>query len=150
MEATTLTVTSPPPASGKFIADTATDTIVSLAYTIVAGTVGPTGVNAYLSNDDGSVKSTTVTVGGGIPDGSDLSTSGTFTAMTAEMTIDATNCLIYTKICFVIVVVDDDTSNNAVCLSFGITTDAAGTKICSGNKLLHQMKRNSFQSVCIC
>ncbi|XP_070546192.1 mucin-22-like [Ptychodera flava] len=129
--ATALTVTVPDPTSGGFTAGTSTPTTFTVTFTL-KGSVTPTDVKLYFSNAAGSTKSTEVTAGGSnAPDGSTAASGTTYADLTASLTLDATNCAAYTKLCASITVADDDTTNNAVCIDFGTTADKAGTKTCS-------------------
>ncbi|XP_077996696.1 uncharacterized protein LOC144450005 [Glandiceps talaboti] len=86
----------------------------------------------YFSSTDGTAKSVPVTATSGGPDGATvIFADGSYTAIAASLTIDATNCQLYSKLCVAIIVADDDEDNNVFCIDFGITADKAGTKVCS-------------------
>ncbi|XP_070546194.1 uncharacterized protein [Ptychodera flava] len=127
--ATGLTVTGPDPTSGGFTEGTETLTTFTVTFTL-AGSVTPTDIKVYFSNAAGSTKSTEVQALGG-PDGSTAASGTEYVDLGASLTLDATNCAAYTKLCASITVADDDTTNNAFCIDFGAAGDKAGTKTCS-------------------
>ncbi|XP_070546018.1 mucin-22-like [Ptychodera flava] len=130
--ATTLTVTSPAPATSVFYIDTDIATTFTLAYTVTDSGGSPSDVKVYFSNADGSTKSTEVTAAGtNAPDGSAVSSSGSFAGLTATLSLDATNCTAYTKLCLSITVTDADATNNVVCGNFGTAATNVGTKTCT-------------------
>ncbi|XP_070546487.1 mucin-22-like [Ptychodera flava] len=130
--ATTLTVTSPAPATSVFYIDTDIATTFTLAYTVTDSGGSPSDVKVYFSNADGSTKSTEVTAAGtNAPDGSAVSSSGSFAGLTATLSLDATNCANYTKVCLSITVTDADATNNVACADFGTAATNVGTKNCT-------------------
>ncbi|XP_078001552.1 uncharacterized protein LOC144454021 [Glandiceps talaboti] len=130
--ATTLTLKIPAPATGGFVKDVETDITLDLVYTIDT-TADPTAAKAYFSNADGSKKTNPeVVVSGGPTTSSGAITSGgSYTGLTAKITLDATNCGDYTKLCVAVTVTDDDANNNVICIDFGVGADKAGTKTCN-------------------
>ncbi|XP_077977169.1 uncharacterized protein LOC144432765 [Glandiceps talaboti] len=132
--ADTLTLTVPDPASSGFTQGTATTITFTLAYT-ATGSVIPTALKVYFSNAADSTKSTPVSATGTSgPDGSTAVTAaGTYTDFTASVTLDATNCAAYTKLCAIIELTTDDadTSDDFKCIDFGAGAALAGTKTCN-------------------
>ena len=144
-----LVVTSPDPTSGVFTADTATETTVSLTYTVLGSGGTPESVVLYFVGDGGTPKSTEViTAGTDAPDGTTaITTDGTYTGLTASLTIDDANCLLYTQLCASIKYAtgnaDDESSNDELCIPFGTEADKAGTKNCPGKR--HRVRKRYSQ-----
>ncbi|XP_070546000.1 autotransporter adhesin BpaC-like [Ptychodera flava] len=124
----TFTLKTPNPATSGFPLATATASTFDLAYTVVGtgGTVS--NVKVYFSDANGSKKSTEVTAGGSNAPSGDVDTAGTWEDLAASLTLDATNCEDYTKLCASITITDDDSSNNEVCIEFGKDAAKAGEK----------------------
>ena len=131
-------VSAPDPLSAGFTADTATATTVSLTYTVTGSGGIPASVALYFAGEGGTPTSTQViTTGTGAPDGVALINSGgIYTDLTATLTIDVSNCLLYTKLCAAIQYAsgkeDDNPDNNVICTLFGGGSGTAGTKTCPG------------------
>ncbi|XP_077977645.1 uncharacterized protein LOC144433210 [Glandiceps talaboti] len=130
-----LTLITPDPTSGGFTQSTSEISITfNLAYT-VTGAVTLSRVHAYFSHGDGSTQPNTISVavGNNAADGTVVTTSGTFTALTGTIRMD-NNCAITTKLCAAIVLKtsDADTSDDFTCIDFGVGPDKAGTKTCNG------------------
>ncbi|XP_070546492.1 uncharacterized protein [Ptychodera flava] len=130
--ALSLTVTDPAPAVGVFYVNTDVPTTLNLAYNAYYSGGFPSDVKVYFSNADGSTKSAEVTAtGSNAPDGSAVTSSGSFDGMMATLTLDAENCDAYTKVCGTITVSDSDMTNHEACSDFGTDVADAGTKNCT-------------------
>ena len=131
VRADVLTLTVPDPTLSGFVSNTATAVTATLDYTVVAGSPNPSLVRLYFETSTGDKSSLfDVTTNG--PDGNPRPDDGSYTDMTADVTIDDTNCENYIKLCAEIIVTDDDPSNNIVCINFGTAATEAGTKTCKG------------------
>ncbi|XP_070546181.1 uncharacterized protein [Ptychodera flava] len=127
----TLTVKTPDPATGQFIVGVPTLISFDLSYTvtITSGTVTPTAVKLYLSNADGGTTSSEVTATG--TPTTAVTDDGTFSDLSATLTVDAANCAAYTKIVAKIEATGDtDGDNNEASVDFGSGAGKAGIKVC--------------------
>ena len=137
ISAGTFTVKTPSPTTGQYVADVASTITFDLAYS-VTGTVTPTAVKLYFSDATGSAKSSpeVTATGTNAPTspGSAISIAGTYTDLSASLTLDSSNCALYTRLCISIELTqnDDVTTNNELCIDFGSTAALAGTKVCNG------------------
>ncbi|XP_077985728.1 uncharacterized protein LOC144440255 isoform X2 [Glandiceps talaboti] len=132
-----LTISTPDPQSGVFIADDAIQTVFTLTYTVTGNTryLTPNAVKLYFANPDSMIKSPLVTAGGAnAPDGKrEAFASGAYVDLTATLTLDNKNCQQYTKLCAIITYVpgmeDSDLSDDVACSDFG--TNTVGVKECT-------------------
>ncbi|XP_078001551.1 uncharacterized protein LOC144454020 [Glandiceps talaboti] len=134
---TTFTLKTPDPAaSGSFTQGTAANIVFDLVYTVDTSAT-PVAVKVYFKTSGGT-KSTEVTAGGSAAPTSSstaITAGGTYSGLTATITLDATNCADYTKLCAAATVktgtTNTDTTNDEACADFGTGATKAGTKICN-------------------
>ncbi|XP_070546001.1 uncharacterized protein [Ptychodera flava] len=125
----TFTLKTPNPASSGYELDKATASTFDLAYTVIDTGATVANVKVYFSDADGSTKSTEQTAGGdNAPKDAAVGTSGSWTGLTATLTLDKANCAKYTKQCVSITANDEYQGNNEKCIEFGAGADKAGVK----------------------
>ena len=132
--ATALSISMPDPTTGGFTEGTDEAVTFTLTYTVTDSGGSPSAVTVYFRSADGSITSNPVTAtGANAPDSSAVTTDGSYTDLTATLTLDA-NCQQYSQVCASLTLLDANTDNNVFCIEFGTAADKAGTKTCtSGN-----------------
>ncbi|XP_070546708.1 uncharacterized protein [Ptychodera flava] len=124
-----LILTDPNPVISGFELDRPTSATFDVQYSI-EGFVTPSRIQLFFSGVNYTVKSTKATArGGNAPDGqTTFVSSGSFSDITASVTLDADNCEQYTRLCAEIEVEDSVHANNMVCAIFGAGPNEAGEK----------------------
>ncbi|XP_070546467.1 uncharacterized protein [Ptychodera flava] len=135
-----LTVKTPAPATGKYVVYTETTITFDLAYTVTEA-ASPTAVKVYFSDAAGTKKTTpeVTATGANAPGGTEVTADGTYSDLVAKITLDAANCVDYTKLCVNIEIsgTDQNLDDNKKCNDYGTNAAEAGTAVCADVAAAH-------------